>query len=303
MDIAYESEDFPLGGPVTNGNARLQASWDDILWAALTVGRPNRAAVFQHGDASLYEAVFRLSLVRMAVEQAGPKATRLRRTRAARTLDPSEKGAVNYFVGMTMCKMFADRVLSAPWMLHLDVFRPQLDPVLTGRSRPDLIGQRSTGDWLALESKGRISAPDAKAKSNAKQQAQRCVSINGAVVKFHIGAVTYLRSDVLEFYWRDPEPNNEVGINVVLSPDVWQHHYRLPVALNQAGHDLMNGTVDLTVDVYPSVLRLLLEKKWADAKAWCETEASTLAKEGYRPDGLLVRAGQSWKHSYQEVQG
>ena len=120
LQIAYESEDFASDSGVTNGMAWLSFTWDELLWAAVTVGRPNRQYVFRHGLASWHEALFRLSLVRMSLEQAGPGARRLRRTMAARTLDPSEKGAVNYFLGLAVAKLFADRCLNAPWMLHLD---------------------------------------------------------------------------------------------------------------------------------------------------------------------------------------
>src|SRR5438045_4082788 len=135
LQIAYESEGFPAGAPVANGLATLNTSWDELLWAAITVGRPSRNYVFPHGDASIYEALFRMSLVRMAVEETGPNEKYLRRTSAAKSLDPSEKGAVSYFLGMAVCKLFTTKLLSAPWLLHLDVFRPQLDPELSGRSR------------------------------------------------------------------------------------------------------------------------------------------------------------------------
>jgi len=139
--IDYESEGFAPGGPVANGPGVLVTSWDELLWAAVTVGRPNRQYVFKNGLPSMYEALFRWSLVRMALEQSGPGAFRLRRTTAAKTLDPSEKGAVNYFLGLAICKLFADKLLRAPWLLHLDVFRPDLNVVLAGRSRPDLVGE------------------------------------------------------------------------------------------------------------------------------------------------------------------
>ena len=102
LSIDYDSEDFATGGPVQNGRRSLATSWDELLWAALTVGRPNRHTVFRHGTSSVYEALFRLSLIRMTLEQMGPTAGRFRRTEAARTLDPSEKGAVNYFLGLAI---------------------------------------------------------------------------------------------------------------------------------------------------------------------------------------------------------
>jgi hypothetical protein len=81
----------------------------------------------------------------------------LRRTNAFVSLGPTEKGMVSYFLGMTLCKLFASRLLSAPWLLHLDVFRPVLNPVTLGRSRPDLVGEDIAGNWHAFESKGRSS--------------------------------------------------------------------------------------------------------------------------------------------------
>src|SRR5207249_1860365 len=102
----------------------------------------------------------------------------------------------NYFLGMTFCKLFCAELLDAPWLLHLDVFRPQLNPVLTGRSRPDLVGQNGTGDWIALESKGRVSIPNKQARVKAKDQALRLVGISGSPPVLHIGAITYFRNDV-----------------------------------------------------------------------------------------------------------
>ena len=90
---------------MTNGWHELETSWDEVIWSALTVGRPNLHYVFQHGDASLFEGLFRVSLVRMAMEQYGDGAFRFRRTAAAKALDPTEKGSVNYFLGMTFCKL------------------------------------------------------------------------------------------------------------------------------------------------------------------------------------------------------
>jgi hypothetical protein len=304
LRIDYQSVDFPPGVPVPNGYATLDTSWDEILWAALTVGRPNRQAVFQYGDASLYEAILRLSLVRMALEQRGPRGNRLRRTDAARTLDPTEKGAVNYFIGMTICKLFAARLLNAPWMLHLDVFRPALNPVLTGRSRPDLIGQRSSGEWIALECKGRISAPDSTAKQRAKDQASRCVSVQGAPVALHIGGISYLRSDVLQFYWRDPERGRGEPIEVPAQRDAWRYYYGPSFALaGPVRKDESTRALDLRIEVFPAILSLMMSEAWDGAKDWCQEHADVLRGAGFQPDGLRIVAGHSWSEPFKDVVG
>ena len=109
--IPYSWRDFPH--PMLSGHGFLQADWDDVIWAALTVGRPNTAYVLAHGDASYYEALFRVSLLRMALQQR-PSSVSLHRTDAFRSLDPTEKGAVTYFLGVVFCKLFAHSLLQTP---------------------------------------------------------------------------------------------------------------------------------------------------------------------------------------------
>ncbi len=308
LSIDYESEGFEGGGPVTDGPAILQTSWDDLLWAAVTVGRPNRQYVFRYGATSVYEALFRWSLVRMALEQKGPSARRLWRTAAARSLDPSEKGAVSYFLGLTMCKLFAAQLLKAPWLLHLDVFRPQLDSVLFGRSRPDLVGMCTDGGWVALESKGRVSAPDKKSKEAAKEQAKRLVSVNGSPPAFSIGGIAYFKDDVLRFYWRDPVPDHprpKLPIEISVGEQDWWHHYaplfELIVAHPQHYERMLREPVllpiesaDVEVGIQPEVLRHLTDRRALPVQELSQIMKHPEAGPLYKEDGVAVVAGESW---------
>jgi hypothetical protein len=313
LQIDFQSEDFPAAGPVSNSFDSLQTTWDDLLWAAITVGRPNRFFVFRYGVASQYEALFRISAVRMSLEQISPGARRLRRTQAAKSLDPSEKGAVNYFLGLTLCKLFADARLNAPWLLHLDVFRPQLNPVLSGRSRPDLVGQTIAGAWVGLESKGRVSPPSSDAKDKAKQQAARLMSVNGAPVQFRIGAFAFFKDDVLRFYWRDPSPDEKDVRNPIRlqfpEDDFWRRYYQ-PI-LELTGPDrarlalsdnapLHIEPADLSVRVLPEVMKLLLVEKWKETGHWCLEHQERLARAEVHGDGVQIIAGDSWSKPYSE---
>lgn len=317
-DIPYESAGFPAG-TVAPGHATLQTTWNDILWAAVTVGRPNRQFVFQHGTASFYEALFRWSLVRMSLEQYGPNSFRLRRTTAAKTLDPTEKGAINYFLGMTFCKLFASQTLNTPWLLHLDVFRPQLNPILAGRSRPDLVGQETgTGRWHAFECKGLGGPPDTAAKLNAKAQAQRLINVAGTPCSLHIGAITFFQNDVVKFYWADPEPDPANSIDVTLGEDPWREYY-LPtadlisavngwealisgssVSFSNIGDQNITGDLDLRIEVFPPIAKALMLRDWNGAHRIATDMASELSSRNYKPDGLRVVAGGSWSERYRE---
>jgi hypothetical protein len=57
LRIPFQAEGFPAG-IFARPYSDLLVSWDDILWAAVTVGRPNRNYVFRHGDASAMKQYF-----------------------------------------------------------------------------------------------------------------------------------------------------------------------------------------------------------------------------------------------------
>lgn len=300
--IPYESEAFPP--PSVVGSGTLSFVWGDLLWAALTIGRPNTAYVFRYGYASIHEALFRLSLIRMALEQVAGS-TRLHRTEAFRALDPTEKGAVSYFLGMAFCKLFASQLLNTPWLLHLDVFRDQLDPViLSDRSRPDLVGQNDAGEWHAFETKGRSSVPSSEDKDKAKAQAERLVSVNGLNCSLQIGSFAFFRGDRLEFYWRDPEPEEPEELEPLrlrVKEDDWANYYALALALASGPGTLLLSQlapeIDLKVEIHPKVLHLLLEGQWGAARTIAIELGQVLVKEGYQSDGIRVVAGNTWRTS------
>ncbi len=292
---------FPPSYGVRSGT--ISFSWDDLLWAAITIGRPNTAYVFQHGDASIHEALFRLSLVKMALAQV-PRSNRLHRTDAFQALDPTEKGAVSYFLGMAVCKLFANHLLNTPWLLHLDVFRDQLNPTtLGGRSRPDLVGQNASGAWHAFETKGRSSVPSSEDKRKAKAQAQRLVSVGGTACSLHIGSFAYFRGSELEFYWRDPEPEDPedlepLAINV--RERDWAHYYQPALAIAAEGESRTLSArtpTDLHVKVHPELRDLLVDGQWEAARSLAIELRQRLKAEGFQPDGLRVVAGDSWRLS------
>jgi hypothetical protein len=313
LSIRYQSEGFaPSWGffPL----ADLSVTWDDLLHAAVTVGRPNRQYVFQHGASSGYEALFRWSLLRMALEERRDNSRHLSRTKAFTALDPTEKGAVSYFLGMTLCKLFAEKQLNTPWLLHLDVFRDQLQAALSQRSRPDLIGQQtSTGDWFGFECKGRSEPPDAAVKDRAKAQASRLKSVGGTPCTLHVGTITFFRGDNLEFCWLDPPESAESKIDVPFSDDAWRLYYQPVVetlrsvdpellelaARDGAGErDVRIEAADLSLGLHPRIANLLARAEWAEAKRAAESLADALKQEGYYPDGVKVVAGNSWSKPF-----
>jgi hypothetical protein len=298
LRIDYQSVAFPASYALRGGT--LSTSWDELLWAALTLGRPSTYHVFRHGQASFHEAIFRLSVLRMAVEQDWND--NLRRTDAFSALDPTEKGMVSYFLGMTICKLFASQLLQTPWLLHLDVFRSALNPTELGRSRPDLVGEDAIGRWHAFESKGRASNPSHDDKVKAKSQAQRLVSVNGINCSLHVGSFAFFRSGVLEFYWRDPDPEDNGAIELPPPGARWRYYFETALSLaSDTGAMSIAAeleSADIKVEIFPKIRHLLQDGQWLAAKELASQLRSELLSEGYRPDGIKVTAGNSWRRPF-----
>lgn len=295
--IGFVSEAFPPSTPVAR-SGQLSVTWDELLWAALTVGRPNLIHVFQHGASSYHEALFRLSLVRMALQQRGSSGRRLVRTSAFKELDPTEKGAINYFLGLAICKLFAARLLNVPWTLHLDVFKPVLNPsIFSGRSRPDMVGQATDGTWHAFECKGRMSAPGASEKTKAKQQALRLLSVNGTPCALHIGAITYFQNESIQFYWRDPEPSGD-EIKLPEPKGMWEAYYKPIHALYRETRELDTTSyeaLDIEVSIHPDILAYLDNGDWEAARNVALAHEQEFRSAGFESDGLRVVARDSWR--------
>lgn len=304
--IDYQNEDFPVS-ILGDGKYRLATNWDEILWAAITVGRPNIFHVFRHGNASLHEARFRWSMVRMALQQRGQTGQKVIRTDLFKRMDPTEKGAVNYFLGLILSKLFSAKLLDAPWTIHLDVFRSWLAPgLLTGRSRPDMVAKSDvTGQWHAFECKGRASTPGEEEKRKAKAQARRLVSVGGSTCQLHVGCITFFRNDTIEFYWRDPEPDQDNGMELPETPAMWRAYYEpfyrayrdaaTDTEVGQAADGIVRlDELDISLAIHPKIEKLLNEQNWAAARVAASDLREEFEKLGYHADGLRVMAGQSW---------
>lgn len=307
--IPYQSEGFPVN-TVKCGNGRgcLVVTLGDILLSAITIGRPNYLHVFKHGESSVYEAIFRWSLIKMALRTTNTRSF-ICLTNAAMDLDPTEKGMVNYFLGMTLCKLFSSRFLNTPWVLYHHVFRRLLNLEFIGRSRPDLVGVRANKLYV-FECKGRTIPPANSLKNDAKQQVRR-VSVNGIAFSLHVVAITYFFEDVINFYWCDPPPPDDTNdhADLHIPGDVWENYYGIVADLITPGEGreltvpIERGRADghwyarieqcdLTVVVHRLVADHLVSRDWGQARSVALNE--DLTEGGFHADGLQVRAGDSW---------
>ncbi|MFA5783357.1 MAG: hypothetical protein WC962_00600 [Phycisphaerae bacterium] len=272
------------------------------------MGRANWLHVFQHGNPSLWEMVCRAAMVRMTLRTDG-NTRHYYCSSAFKALDPTEKGAVSYFVGMIMCKLFAGKFLNVPWLMHLDVYRDQLNArLLSGRSRPDLIGQSENGEWVAFESKGRSSQPSQNDIRKAKMQAQRIISINDQPVRTNVALFSYYRNDRLQVYCEDPPSYSEgKEIQLEISPENLMMDYYLPLIKSVNSSDLQKQLEtgeftfikqgDFSIGFKRGLLEYLLSENYKRAYEYLlenKEISNERDEEAYNLDGVSVKAGESW---------
>lgn len=163
--------------------------------------------LFRHGIYSFFEIAYRGSILYANLREAPSR--RIYRSSAYEGLDPSEKGAISYFLGLTMAKAFAETRLTVSWLMHLDVYRQDVDVQLLGAKRPDLIGESASGGWVVIESKGRSNSLRAGILNKAKGQASQVVTVNGMAPQYAIGLVAHFTDAVLTLDLEDPEADGK----------------------------------------------------------------------------------------------
>lgn len=190
------------GWGVNNGITVLRVSRPKLLHAAITVGHRGmrgRRAMLDDDDwqaeVARKLATFNGIVTETPVSNGAGAIPRLVPRKSLATLDPTEKGILNYQFGMTMATAWAREVLGVPWLLHLDVYFEALGmPRPTGK-RGDMIGRHPDGRWIAVEAKGFKRKPTRTQQSDAKDQAQQITNIGGATPALNIAVLSFFAAD------------------------------------------------------------------------------------------------------------
>lgn len=230
MLLPYKASKFPLSlGLKFRGRGTLNCSWSDLTWAATTVGRPGWAQVFQYGWYSSLEYIYRLAMIQANLGTAPTGLRRVCKTAAFTGLDPSEKTAISYFIGLTIAKILSWKLFNAPWPQHLDKFAGSLTPSLKRSRRPDLLAQDTSGRWIVLEAKGRTNTMPPKTMKSAKTQTKAVATVNGQSPYLRIAVGSYFVGQNLAAKLEDP-PEGRQSAALNISEELFFREYYAQVA-------------------------------------------------------------------------
>ena len=207
-----------------NGYGHLSLTWDEVIWATMTVGKARRD-VLRHGRYSSADLVHRIACRYAYFDIRGGQMVR---SPAFKTMDPSEEAIASSYLGMAMAKLYADKVLGIPWLMHISRYEAAW-AVKYGASakRPDLFGCNPAGDWAVAEAKGRDRVTGAFVTEQQEQKSS-VATINGAAPTHRYGAATRFQEGRLALRIVDP-PSRHDAQAVPIDPAAWLVDYCTPI--------------------------------------------------------------------------
>jgi hypothetical protein len=313
MQITYNSHSFPPHfGALFRGTNTLSFTPQELVWSAVTVGRANFIDVISHGVYSQYEILYRASMVVANVAQRGLD---LMKSSAYNSLDPSEKGAVSYFLGLTFGKLLSHKLLNVPWLLHIDVYRNhfartgQAFRFGSSRRRPDLIGMDSRFRWIIMESKGRTNGFANDLLATAKNQTRNLRQIGGVYPHLRVASVTHFTTGLLTVDWEDPEDFNKQSFDLFTDVEEYlSYYYKLFVNILSNNETTEVGgytvytfaTVNLTIGLDTKVLNAYKTNNLKEVQVQQVIQTAKFLEFPEQDfyagsDGVIVGLGQNWK--------
>ena len=288
----------------------LTVTWMEVIHAAITVGRRGWYDVWQHGSYSVFEMLYRASMIFANLGES--PAGCIRKTVANEWLDPSEKSAISYFMGLTFAKLMATRLLDVHWVMHLDVYAQHLQPTLTPagrRRRPDLVGLDTSGRWCVLEAKGRADRVTDRMIENAKAQTRALRTIRGVDPHLRVASISHFVNKALCVHFEDPKDVDEDAFDLDISETQFTRDYYRPFihlmdqtrteAITLQGHKIrvvgLPGA-DLRIGLNEEIREhMLADKKerhllHRETANWLDESRGILLGG----DGILVELGKTW---------
>jgi hypothetical protein len=238
-NILYHASNFPPRfGTQLVGTHSLPVTWSELVWAAVTVGKPGIAYLLTYGMHSISDIIVRSHTIYANLRQTH---VHVKRSALYDSLDPTEKGAASYFLGMMAAKIICARLLDTPYVFHLSMLRTLGGTsVLHTNSQPDLIGLDRSGNWIVAEAKGRTNGFSQPAMDMAKLQTRRLRMINGSYPSLRVAIQAYFAPE-LNFAVSDPEDHEDGADDVDFDVRVaLKDYYSYTLGVTQTASETRN---------------------------------------------------------------
>lgn len=323
LTIPYTSLNFgPSMGPLFQGVNNLSCTWSEIVWATITVGRKNQFYLIRFGLKSWFEILYRAFIIYANLQQDNNK---LIRSQAYINLDPSEKSAISYFLGLTSAKLFAAKLLNVYWLMHVETYKSNYQMQFwNGKSKPDLFGLNRRREWVIMEAKGRSNRFDSQTLQKAKEQVRRLRTISGQLPILRIALESHFNNSIFQVTWKDPDEYDENGLDLDIQFYDFMHNYYQSflmlldyysnhvenIEIYEHKFDVINIIeADLKIGLDTKLRRLFkdstsdqFERIWEVVHSLSEHYMSSDEQLMVGGDGIMVSLGHSWNEEEMKLE-
>lgn len=223
----------------TVGEAILQCKKLDLYRSIITVGNPSFLSIKdirRYGlSRVLYESI--LKKVALVASNIQSDTGGMRRHPIFDAHISDGKRIVSYNLGMTFAKLYSEKLLGIPNLIHIEflkkqnavTFVPQMSQLRS--KEPDLVSQTVDGNWHVFEAKG-VSSSISQLNGKiieAKNQVRQVATIHGVAPSTGTACATYIGPDRILTYLEDP-PSDE-GKQVEIDKGKFLTSYYAPFLL------------------------------------------------------------------------
>ena len=208
----------PFAGINTNGEATLQCRKLDLYRSIITVGNPSYfslQAIRDYGFARvMYDSIFKkIAIVASNIQS---DLGGMRRHPIFDGYVSDEKRIVSYNLGMAFAKLYSEKLLGIPNLVHTEFLKRQNAITFARQAanvrpkEPDLVGQTSDGNWHLFEAKGVSSSTSQLNRkiAEAKNQVRQVAAIHGVAPLTGSACATFIGRDRILTHLVDP-PSDE----------------------------------------------------------------------------------------------
>lgn len=250
-----------FAGINTVGENALQCRKIDLYRSIVTVGNPSFLSVKNIRDfgfaRALYNSIIKKAAIVASNIQSDPAG--MRRHPIFETYVTDEKRIVSYNLGMAFAKLYSEKLLGIPNLIHMEFLKKQNAVTFIAQAgnvrpkEPDLVGQTADGSWHIFEAKGTsTSASQLGGKiAEAKNQVRQVATVHGVAPTTGSACATYIGADRILTHLEDPP--SEDGKRVEIDREKFLDSYYSPflIAGKSLGRSVRRERIDgLDVDFY-----------------------------------------------------
>ncbi|TBU69803.1 hypothetical protein AB4I13_11050 [Serratia marcescens] len=275
-----------------NSSSGVGITEEELLWAMITVGKRYQRQVLINENFSILEIINRISLIGSILDLSNSE---IYKSVIYKNSDPTEKTFMSFMLGMAVSKLLSQKLLNVPWLAHLHMLKTPMSYSRNTKSRPDLIGRNSKGDYIIVEAKGTSGRYNDATQNKALDQLNVIKTVNRTTPILYIASQLYFDTS-MSVKFQDPEPEQD-GLDIEFSDAEFfnAYYYHLRALANPEFIDYISSHYGVSVKLTDRLQSAMksddlsnFSKVFLDSKGHSE---SYIDSEGFHifGDGLKIK--------------